>query len=130
MLPACLAALLAGGAPQGFGPPRCGRCKGYLNLFVGWEAGGDQWRCNMCAMLNPTPAAYRCPLDGRGQRLDAAARPELSKGSVDFLTTPECVSLLLLFILHKNMKIKICFHCSAHWTQIAVGLCRSREASL
>jgi len=76
----------------GVGPPRCGRCKGYVNPFVTWLSGGNKWGCNLCAMVNDTPLHYRCPLDGSGARADAMERLELCRGSVDFAASSDyCV---------------------------------------
>lgn len=74
------------------GPPRCTRCKGYVNRFVTWLGDGSNWRCNLCDMVNKCPVEYQCPLDGAGVRRDAQQRPELHRGSVDFVTTKDyCV---------------------------------------
>jgi protein transport protein SEC24 len=78
-----------GSGMAGAGPVRCQRCKAYVNPFVKWFSNGEQWGCNLCSMVNPTPPFYRCPLDGAGNRSDAMSRPELCKGSVDFVTTSE-----------------------------------------
>jgi protein transport protein SEC24 len=67
-------------------------CKSYVNPFVKWLKDGQEWQCNLCHMINPTPSYYRCPLDASGLRADASSRPELSYGSVDFIATKDyCV---------------------------------------
>uniref|UniRef100_A0A7S2F1C4 Protein transport protein SEC23 n=2 Tax=Octactis speculum TaxID=3111310 RepID=A0A7S2F1C4_9STRA len=74
------------------GPPRCTRCKGYVNCFVTWGKNGQEWSCNLCDMVNQTPPNYHCGLDGSGRRQDHAYRPELAKGSVDLVVTKQyCV---------------------------------------
>jgi len=67
------------------GPVRCGRCKGYVNPFVKWLQDGAKWQCNLCDMVNDTPQNYYSSLDGNGYRHDSQNRPELSRGSVDFV---------------------------------------------
>ena len=73
-------------------PVRCSRCKGYINPFVKWSSGGQQWTCNLCHMVNETPSWYFCSIDGSGLRVDRDSRPELSRGSVDFAVNDDyCV---------------------------------------
>lgn len=69
----------------GENPPRCSRCRGYVNPHVQWTDGGNKWTCNLCAMVNTTPPNYYSSLDGVGLRLDRKQRPELTHGTVDFL---------------------------------------------
>ena len=74
------------------GPVRCQRCKGYVNCFVKWLNDGSKWQCNLCDMVNDTPQTYYSSLDGNGYRHDSQNRPELSRGSVDFVGTKDyCV---------------------------------------
>jgi protein transport protein SEC24 len=68
----------------GQAPPRCTRCNGYMNSAVRWVKDGNAWDCNLCSMTNETPSWYFNSLDGSGQRLDKASRPELSRGAVDY----------------------------------------------
>lgn len=68
----------------GESPPRCTRCRGYINANVTWTDSGNKWVCNLCNMSNETPTWYYSSLNGNGLRLDRENRPELSLGSVDF----------------------------------------------
>ena len=70
-------------------PPRCTRCKGYINCHVQWKDDGNSWICNLCTMSNTTPPWYYCSLDGAYQRLDRDLRKELSLGSIDFVVDKE-----------------------------------------
>jgi len=73
-------------------PPRCSRCAGYVNPYVAWTDAGNSWVCNLCNMSNDVPSWYFCSLDGAGQRMDKASRPELQLGSVDFVVNQDyCV---------------------------------------
>ena len=70
------------------GPPRCGRCGAFLNLFAKFVQHGNLWQCNLCGGLNTVPPVLVCPLDGTGRRLDASSRPMLCRGSVEYLVGP------------------------------------------
>ena len=35
-------------------PPRCVKCRAYINPYVGWTQGGTKWTCNMCGATNIT----------------------------------------------------------------------------
>jgi hypothetical protein len=41
--------------PSPLGPPRCMRCKGYVNPSVTWIDSGKKWTCNLCNNTNITP---------------------------------------------------------------------------
>lgn len=68
---------------------RCRRCRTYVNPYVTFTDGGRKWRCNMCALLNDVPGDYFAHLDATGRRIDADQRPELAKGSVEFVAPTE-----------------------------------------
>ncbi|XP_077243526.1 protein transport protein SEC24 A-like [Tasmannia lanceolata] len=75
-----------------FGPTgiiRCRRCRTYVNPYVTFTDGGRKWRCNICALLNDVPGDYFSLLDASGRRCDADQRPELMKGSVEFVAPTE-----------------------------------------
>ncbi|KAJ8514638.1 hypothetical protein ONZ45_g7854 [Pleurotus djamor] len=58
------------------GPERCAKCRGYVNPWCAWVDGG----------ISPD---YFCNLDANLMRLDYQQRPELTKGTVDFLAPEE-----------------------------------------
>ena len=89
------------------GPPRCEKCRGYINPWVRWQDGGRRWGCNLCGnanagqpylsspkqikLINDTsvPDLYYSHLGPSGQRLDHDSRPELQHGTVDFTVPGE-----------------------------------------
>ncbi|CEJ55998.1 Putative Sec23/Sec24 family protein [Penicillium brasilianum] len=86
------------------GPPRCRRCRTYINPFMSFRAGGSKFVCNMCTFPNDTPAEYYAPLDPSGARVDRMQRPELMMGTVEFLVPKEYwnkepVGLRTLFLI-------------------------------
>ncbi|MBA0803899.1 hypothetical protein Gohar_014061 [Gossypium harknessii] len=64
---------------------RCRRCRAYVNPYVTFTDAGRKWRCNICALLNDVPGDYFANLDATGRRIDLDQRPELLKGSVEFV---------------------------------------------
>jgi len=86
------------------GPPRCRRCRTYINPFMSFRAGGSKFVCNMCTFPNDTPPEYFAPLDPSGARVDRMQRPELMMGTVEFLVPKEYwnkepVGLQTLFLI-------------------------------
>lgn len=71
------------------GVVRCKSCRAYMNPFVKFLDGGRRWKCNFCFKINDVHAAYFAPTDADGVRVDAAQRPELSQGSVEFTAPVE-----------------------------------------
>ncbi|KAI8447533.1 Sec23/Sec24 trunk domain-containing protein [Phakopsora pachyrhizi] len=71
------------------GPPRCSGCRGYINPCCTFTDGGQRFRCNLCGKPSDVPSAYFCHLDMSGRRLDHYHRPELCRGSVDFIVNKE-----------------------------------------
>lgn len=72
------------------GPPRCRRCRTYINPFMQFLQGGGKFRCNMCLFPNnEVPPEYYSPVDMAGIRQDREQRPELSRGTVEFVVPKE-----------------------------------------
>ncbi|CAI9117147.1 OLC1v1018490C1 [Oldenlandia corymbosa var. corymbosa] len=68
---------------------RCRRCRTYVNPYVTFTDHGRKWKCNICSLLNDVPGDYFAHLDASGRRVDLDQRPELTKGSVDFIAPAE-----------------------------------------
>ncbi|KAF2729006.1 Sec23/Sec24 family protein-like protein [Polyplosphaeria fusca] len=86
------------------GPPRCRRCRAYINPFMSFRSGGNKFVCNMCSFPNDVPAEYFAPTDPSGVRVDRLQRPELTLGTVDFMVpkeywSKEPVGLRWLFLI-------------------------------
>ncbi|XP_020247316.1 protein transport protein Sec24-like At4g32640 [Asparagus officinalis] len=71
------------------GPLRCSRCKGYINPFMRFVDHGRRFICNLCGFTDETPRDYYCNLGPDGRRRDADERPELCRGTVEFVATKE-----------------------------------------
>lgn len=86
------------------GPPRCRRCRAYINPFMTFKSGGNKLVCNMCTFPNDVSPEYFAPTDPSGVRVDRAQRPELTTGTVEYLVPKEYwakepVGLRWLFVL-------------------------------
>ncbi|CAL0311188.1 unnamed protein product [Lupinus luteus] len=68
---------------------RCRRCRTYVNPFMTFTEGGRKYRCNVCTLLNDVPSEYYAQLDATGKRVDLNQRPELTKGTVEFVAPAE-----------------------------------------
>jgi protein transport protein SEC24 len=66
------------------GPPRCRRCRTYINPFMTFRSGGNKLVCNMCNFPNDV-----APTDPSGVRVDRLQRPELMLGTCEFLVPKE-----------------------------------------
>uniref|UniRef100_A0A0D9XYX3 Zinc finger Sec23/Sec24-type domain-containing protein n=1 Tax=Leersia perrieri TaxID=77586 RepID=A0A0D9XYX3_9ORYZ len=71
------------------GPIRCSRCKAYINPFMRFIDQGKHFICNLCGFSNDTPREYLCNLGPDGRRRDADDRPELCRGTVEFIASKE-----------------------------------------
>ena len=86
------------------GPPRCRRCRAYINPFMMFRSGGNKFVCNLCTYPNETPPEYFCATSPQGVRVDRDQRPELTRGTVEFMVPKEYwsrepVGLRLLFLI-------------------------------
>lgn len=86
------------------GPPRCRRCRAYINPFMMFRSGGSKFVCNLCTYPNDTPSEYFCATTPQGVRVDRDQRPELCRGTVEYLVpkeywTKEPVGLNWLFAI-------------------------------
>ena len=71
------------------GPPRCRRCRAYINPFMGFAEGGMKFVCNMCMFGSDVNQSYFAPLGPQGRRVDVESRPELLYGTVEFVVSKE-----------------------------------------
>ncbi|KAJ7942736.1 Protein transport protein Sec24-like family [Quillaja saponaria] len=84
------------------GPVRCSCCKAYINPFMKFIDQGRQvhlqfvWSLILFGMevhlpgfTNETPRDYHCNLGPDGRRRDVDERPELCRGTVEFVATKE-----------------------------------------
>ncbi|KAF2173671.1 hypothetical protein M409DRAFT_15948 [Zasmidium cellare ATCC 36951] len=86
------------------GPPRCRRCRAYVNPFMVFSNGGNRMTCNLCGHPNEVPPEYFAPTDPSGVRVDRQQRPELTLGTCEFLVpkeywSKEPVGMRYLFLL-------------------------------
>lgn len=94
------------------GPPRCRRCRAYINPFMSFRSGGSKVVCNMCTFPNDVAPEYFAPIDVTGARIDRMQRPELMQGTVDFLVPSEywnkepvgLRTLILIDVSHESIR--------------------------
>lgn len=91
------------------GPPRCRRCRAYINPFMQFRAGGNKFVCNMCTFPNDVSQEYFAPTDPSGIRVDREDRPELRHGTVEFVVPKEYwvkepVGIRWLFVIDVSME--------------------------
>lgn len=91
------------------GPPRCRRCRAYINPFMIFKSGGNKFVCNMCTFPNDTAPEYFAPTDPGGVRTDRAQRPELMLGTVEYTAPKEYwtkapVPMRWLFLIDVSME--------------------------
>ncbi|KXZ55308.1 hypothetical protein GPECTOR_3g442 [Gonium pectorale] len=109
------------------GPVRCGRCKAYMNPWMRFTGSGRTFTCNFCGLSNNTPDHYFSHLGPDGRRTDAHERPELCRGSVEYLASKE-------YVFRPPMAPAHVFLIDVSQTAIATGatasLCRAVAAAL
>lgn len=86
------------------GPPRCRRCRAYVNPFMVFSNGGNRMTCNLCGHPNEVAPEYFAPTDPTGVRVDRQDRPELLLGTCEYLVpkeywSKEPVGMRYLFLL-------------------------------
>lgn len=91
------------------GPPRCRRCRAYINPFMTFRSGGNKFVCNLCNHPNDVPTEYFAPTDPSGVRVDRTQRPELMLGTVEFMVPKEYwakepLPLRWLFVIDVSME--------------------------
>ena len=74
---------------NGVPPPRCNRCRAYMNPSMLFTAGGTRFTCNMCQFENEVSGGYFQPIDVTNRRIDWQTRPELAFGTYDILAPKE-----------------------------------------
>lgn len=75
--------------PPAEGTIRCSACRAYVNPFFKFIDAGTKFQCNLCGTVNPLPDFYQCNLDADGLRRDRLQRPELCRGTVEYVAGPE-----------------------------------------
>lgn len=70
---------------NGVPPPRCRRCRTYMNPSMLFTEGGTKFTCNMCQFSNEVSPEYFQPIDITNRRIDWQSRPELALGTYDML---------------------------------------------
>ncbi|CAL8083625.1 unnamed protein product [Orchesella dallaii] len=71
------------------GPVRCIRCKAYMSPLMQFIDGGRRFQCLLCKAITEVPPEYFQHLDHTGQRVDKWERPELWRGTYEYIATAE-----------------------------------------
>lgn len=74
---------------HGIPPPRCSRCRTYMNPAMLFSSGGMKYTCNMCQFVNDVSPEYYQPIDFTQRRIDWHTRPELAFGTYDIIAPKE-----------------------------------------
>ncbi|XP_067857318.1 protein transport protein Sec24C-like [Heptranchias perlo] len=67
------------------GPIRCEKCAAYMCPLMQFLDNGRRFQCPFCDAVSQVPDHYFHPIDYTGKRADRPNRPELSRGSYEFL---------------------------------------------
>ncbi|EPX74228.1 COPII-coated vesicle component Sfb3 [Schizosaccharomyces octosporus yFS286] len=65
-------------------PPRCKKCRGYINPFVQFTLSRSGWTCNLCGSENSLSNDVYNPMLFTNQQNGFSSQPELNVGTVDF----------------------------------------------
>jgi protein transport protein SEC24 len=104
------------------GPLRCTRCRAYVNPHFGWASGGKEAVCNFCGQRMDVAPEYFCALDEKNRRRDEVDRPELVRGTVDYLAPRDYSDVLpglpgLVFVIEASqLSVQSGFFHQVLWT--------------
>lgn len=104
------------------GPLRCTRCRAYVNPHFVWSSGGKEATCNFCAQRMEVPMDYFCALDEHNKRRDQAEKPELRRGTVDYVAPSDYSDVVpglpgVLFVLDASqLSVQSGFFQQVLWT--------------
>ncbi|KAJ2995947.1 COPII coat Sec23p-Sfb3p heterodimer component [Globomyces sp. JEL0801] len=105
------------------GPPRCSRCKAYVNPHFRFLSGGRTFTCNLCGMSNEVPQEYFSNLDMNGRRVDYNYRPELQFGSCEFSVQDE-------YCARTPLPVSYLFAIDVSWNSIQSGMLATFASAL
>lgn len=74
---------------EGTPPPRCRRCRAYMNPSMLFVEGGTKFICNHCQFANEVSPEYFQPTDATNRRIDWQTRPELAFGTYDMIVSKD-----------------------------------------
>ncbi|XP_078094614.1 protein transport protein Sec24C-like [Mustelus asterias] len=75
--------------PGEAGPVRCESCAAYMCPLMRFIDNGQRFECPFCDAVSRVPQHYFHPIDYSGKRADRPTRPELSRGSYEFVLPKE-----------------------------------------